>query len=104
MTAPFAQRSLTRMVNRLGVGERPVGWALAACRRPGVDPELFFVEKNKGQRGIDQSKAAKAVCADCPARAACLAFALESNEEHGIWGGMTRREREALMAKGNRSA
>lgn len=34
---------------------------------------------------------AKAVCATCPVKAACLAAA--TDDDHGIWGGLTREER-----------
>jgi WhiB family redox-sensing transcriptional regulator len=37
--------------------------------------------------------AAKAVCEDCAARAACLEFAVSTNQEYGIWGGMSEEER-----------
>lgn len=40
---------------------------------------------------------AKRICAICPVIEACGEYALEANEEHGIWGGMSeaqcRRER-----------
>ena len=36
---------------------------------------------------------AKAVCATCPVKAACLAAV--TDDDHGIWGGMTRDERRA---------
>jgi len=39
--------------------------------------------------------AARAVCAACPVRAACLAHALAHDEPWGIWGGLTTRERIA---------
>lgn len=34
---------------------------------------------------------AKEVCATCPVKAACLAAA--TDDDHGIWGGLTREER-----------
>jgi WhiB family transcriptional regulator, redox-sensing transcriptional regulator len=39
--------------------------------------------------------AARAICADCPVRAACLAHALTHDEPWGMWGGLTARERVA---------
>ncbi len=45
------------------------------------DPDLFFAE-----RPADLEKA-KALCADCPARIACLAAALSRAEPWGVWGG-----------------
>ncbi len=36
---------------------------------------------------------AKALCASCPVLDDCLAFALETNQTDGIWGGTTPQER-----------
>lgn len=35
------------------------------------------------------------MCAACPVRAECLAYALGRPDKHGIWGGMTEDERDA---------
>jgi WhiB family redox-sensing transcriptional regulator len=64
--------------------------ASAACRQD--DPESLFVE------GAAQNRA-KAVCGGCPVRTECLADALDNRVEHGIWGGMTERERRALLRR-----
>jgi WhiB family transcriptional regulator, redox-sensing transcriptional regulator len=40
--------------------------------------------------------AAKAVCGGCPVRVECLAWALASDEQLGVWGGMSERERQLL--------
>jgi len=45
------------------------------------DPELFFAESPA------DVEMAKALCEECPARAACLAGALERQEPWGVWGG-----------------
>jgi WhiB family redox-sensing transcriptional regulator len=57
-----------------------------------VDPDELFVE------GAAQNRA-KAVCTGCPVRTECLAYALDQRIEHGIWGGMTERERRALLRR-----
>ena len=44
-------------------------------------PDLFFAEH---PRDIQR---AKALCADCPVRSACLAGALQRGEPWGVWGG-----------------
>lgn len=62
----------------------------AACR--GTDPDDLFVQ------GAAQNRA-KAVCGGCPVRAECLADALDSRVEFGVWGGMTERERRALLRR-----
>lgn len=45
------------------------------------DPDIWFAEKP------DDLEQAKAICADCPAKAICLAGALERAEPWGVWGG-----------------
>ncbi|KQW02692.1 hypothetical protein ASD08_44965 [Streptomyces sp. Root369] len=57
-----------------------------------ADPDELFVE------GAAQNRA-KAVCTGCPVRTECLAYALDQRIEHGIWGGMTERERRALLRR-----
>jgi WhiB family redox-sensing transcriptional regulator len=66
-------------------------WAAqAACR--GQQPDKLFV------RGAEQNKA-KQVCGACPVRTECLAEALDNQIEWGVWGGMTERERRALLRR-----
>jgi WhiB family transcriptional regulator, redox-sensing transcriptional regulator len=66
-------------------------WAgQAACRVSRPD-ELFV-------RGAEQHRA-KQVCKACPVRTECLAEALDNEIEWGVWGGMTERERRAVLRK-----
>lgn len=60
----------------------------AHCRDHDLD--ALFV------RGADQNRA-KHLCAHCPVRVRCLVEALENRIEFGVWGGMTERERRALL-------
>jgi WhiB family transcriptional regulator, redox-sensing transcriptional regulator len=64
-----------------------------ACRT--ANPSLFYAPENENnhQRRFRES-AAKAVCAHCPVRAICRAYALQAGELYGIWGGTTERERQ----------
>jgi WhiB family transcriptional regulator, redox-sensing transcriptional regulator len=63
---------------------------LAACRHS--DPELFFPVSASGS-SLDQVTQAKAICAGCPVRRQCLGFALDTRQDHGVWGGMSEQER-----------
>jgi WhiB family redox-sensing transcriptional regulator len=63
---------------------------MAACRR--TCPDELFVQ------GAAQNRA-KAVCFGCPVRTECLADALDNRVEFGVWGGMTERERRALLRR-----
>ncbi|OAT69412.1 hypothetical protein AWB85_21770 [Mycobacteroides immunogenum] len=64
----------------------------AACS--GHDPALWF---GTGERGPtdEQTRQAKAICAQCPVRQLCLANA----EPSGTWGGLTEQERRTLRRK-----
>ena len=66
-------------------------WTIAAACR-GMDPDELFVQ------GAAQNRA-KSVCAACPVRTECLADALDNRVEFGVWGGMTERERRALLRR-----
>ena len=66
-------------------------WATqAACRT--TDPDSLFVQ------GAAQNRA-KAICVACTVRTECLADALDNRVEFGVWGGMTERERRALLRR-----
>lgn len=72
-----------------------VGWVedwteLAKCRQ--VEPDALFV------KGAAQQQA-KLICRGCPVIAECLADALDHQTEFGVWGGMTERERRALLKR-----
>lgn len=66
-------------------------WTNAALCQASKPDELFV-------RGAEQHKA-KVVCGACPVRAECLAEALDNEIEWGVWGGLTERERRALLRK-----
>ncbi len=69
--------------------EGRIAWvSQAVCR--GADPDELFV------RGAAQRKAA-VICRHCPVVLQCLADALDNRVEFGVWGGMTERQRRALL-------
>jgi WhiB family redox-sensing transcriptional regulator len=69
-----------------------VGWRYwAACR--GVDLELFFPGRG------ESAEPARRICASCPVREPCLDYAIRHEIVHGIWGGLTERNRRALRSR-----
>lgn len=68
----------------------------ASCRE--TDPALFF-PVGTTDRAQAEIEAAKAVCAACVVRDACLDFAMETNQEAGIWGGRSEDERRRLRRR-----
>jgi WhiB family redox-sensing transcriptional regulator len=69
--------------------ESRIAWvSKALCRA--ADPDELFV------RGAAQRKAA-VICRHCPVMLECGADALDNHVEFGVWGGMTERQRRALL-------
>ena len=64
---------------------------LAACH--GTDLEVFFPGRG------ESAGPARQVCAACPVRQPCLDYAISNRISHGVWGGMTERERRALQSR-----
>jgi WhiB family transcriptional regulator, redox-sensing transcriptional regulator len=68
-----------------------------ACRdleQPVMD--AFFVNTEDGDQ------VAVAICQQCPVRAECLAFAVASGEQYGVWGGRTQAQVRRLIARDRR--
>jgi WhiB family redox-sensing transcriptional regulator len=77
------------------------GWRdHAECR--GIDPGIFHPDDEDETE--ESAEAAKAVCALCPVREPCLEHAIAVREKHGVWGGLTARERRRLIRRRRRSA
>lgn len=64
--------------------------AQAACATE--EPDDLFVQ------GAAQ-RTAREICFSCSVRTECLADALDNRIQFGVWGGMTERERRALLRR-----
>jgi WhiB family redox-sensing transcriptional regulator len=62
--------------------------AKASCRD--MPTQLFF------DQSLDSELAAKELCFQCPVAGACLAYALRTDQQTGVWGGLTAAERATL--------
>ena len=71
---------------RSGTGRKWAAHALCV----GADPEMFFPP------GDGPAIEARRICAMCPVRGQCLAYAVTADEPFGIWGGLDPQERENL--------
>ncbi len=56
----------------------------------GGEPDALFVQ------GAAQREA-RVQCLNCPVRLECLADALQHQSNFGVWGGLTERERRAML-------
>jgi WhiB family redox-sensing transcriptional regulator len=74
--------------------------SLGACLT--ADPDLFFPISSAGP-GKAQTSQAKIICTTCRVLQQCLSFALETDQAHGVWGGTSPEDRQALR-RGLRAA
>lgn len=67
----------------------------ARCVQVKAGPSVFFPDKS----GPGGARKAKVVCSGCHVRDFCLAYALFNREMDGIWGGLSDRERRAILKR-----
>ena len=86
----------------MGAHHRPTVRAIAGpwvddaqCRD--VPTSWFFPSTTDGE------SRAVALCQRCPVRDACLRFAVEHDQWHGVWGATTERQRRPLIRDHRRS-
>jgi WhiB family redox-sensing transcriptional regulator len=91
---PRLREAMLKTINRL----RLLWEAEPPC---GDQPDLFVGSDTEASaRRRWRERSAAAICAGCPVRESCLAYALAAREEHGVWGGYSPEERAALLAQG----
>ena len=83
-----AMADLAQMMNSHFLAEEWMKDALCAE----VDSEMFFPE------GGGSIARPNAVCNMCDVKKECLDFALKTDQQHGIWGGTSYRQRKRIMA------
>ena len=86
----------------------------AACQGMvrSADEDIFFppdLDELGGNRGAatrlaaTREQQALAVCDRCPVQVECLAYAVATRQQHGVWGGKTQQELRRLGAKTERA-
>ena len=69
----------------------------AACR--GVPLSVFFPDDDRADYTL-----ARRLCGSCPVRKSCLADAQRTRVNHGMFGGLTPKERRAARRRDGRAA
>ena len=85
------------LASSLTLGSADYEWRDGAICRD-TDPELFFPVGTTGN-ALVQIDRAKEVCGECGVAQACLDFALDTNQDSGIWGGLTEEERRVIRRR-----
>lgn len=78
----------------VGIINREEWQSRGACRGH-ERPDSWFPEKKSP---AEQTLEARAVCVGCEVRGECLQYAMDHPEEPGIWGGLTKSERDGLRS------
>lgn len=65
----------------------------ALCRD--TDPALFFPIGTTGMAVVAIAEA-KRVCRECAVTGDCLDYALATNQDSGVWGGLSEEERRDI--------
>lgn len=75
-------------------------WGERALCYTHPEPDLWYPNAGEtvGESGAELRAyaAPRAVCAGCPVWKECRAYALERQEPHGMWGGLSPRQRRAM--------
>lgn len=85
-------------------GRVDVTWMDDAACADIENKEIFFPPRDKKLYSKIAAEA-KTYCKGpngnkpCPVQKQCLIYAIESDEMHGIWGGYSHRERNAIVRK-----
>mgnify|MGYP001811758033 CR=1 FL=1 len=88
---------MSNLASALALAAADDNWRNTALCRD-TDPELFFPVGTTGQALVAQDYA-KRVCDECDVQQACLDYALDTNQDSGIWGGLTEEERRVIRRR-----
>lgn len=88
----FNQKLSRRLPPKHENDEGPVKFDRGEGNCANRDPDEMFTQ------GAEQN-ITKRICNGCPIKTECLAQALDDRVEFGVWGGMTERERRALLRR-----
>ena len=96
MTSMVVER--TKRTKEVGAPMAKDWRAAGLCR--GSDSLVFYPPSDDDSLAEE----AKTICSMCAVRRPCLEFALTNREKHGVWGGLTERERRRVLRQRRRSA
>lgn len=100
---PYTDKPAVPRHTKFVIDDPAPGWRdRAECL--GMDPEDWFpVSELESGVALAHVESVKLICDRCPVIDSCLSWALGAQEQHGIWGGMTAKERASLKRRVARS-
>jgi hypothetical protein len=87
---------MTHYTGSVPESPRKPDWRRQAACRGHANPDIFYA---KGTTGASQAELeeAKAICRSCPVQLQCGAWAVETREPFGTWGGVSQDERRLRL-------
>ena len=76
----------------------PPPWREDSACREESSRASFFPGGDRGKT-LTMATEAKRVCRGCPVKIDCLLYAIETQQEYGVWGGATVPERRKLIRR-----
>ena len=73
----------------------PPHWRNDAVCRNSNDPEAWFPQPTAALSILD----VKESCFGCPVMYACAQYALTTEQEHGVWGGLSEQQRKEIRKR-----
>lgn len=73
---------------------RPDDWRELGRCRTSSQPDLWH------SRSTSDIAYAKAICGRCPVQARCLTWATDTGKQHGVWGGLSEKDRRRARRDG----
>lgn len=67
----------------------------AACKE--VPSEIFYPDGKDKETDKHREAMAKNICRRCPVAAECLMYAIQNEENYGIWGSYAPKDRRNLL-------
>lgn len=89
------------MIRQAPPTDRGTDWRDLALCAIHPDKDLWF-PPGDSPRYAEQVEKAKRICQACPVIWQCATWATERQEPHGVWGGLSERDRRRLHAKSAR--
>lgn len=75
-------------------------WMSSPDRKCAKEPlETFITVGDEDDEPPYPSPRARELCNRCPFRPECLKFAIDNDVDYGVWGGMSRYQREQISRK-----
>lgn len=92
---------MSRLTEMFGIGDGQEWMSDPDRNCADGHPDNWFPSTDgDGPTSQARVRMARQLCSGCPVAVQCLQYALDNDEQHGVWAGTTPRERRRLRENG----